>query len=56
MGSMLVNFRVGYDVEMIRPDRISVRDLVLTDFRSAESELSNYRWGALGQLRCQRSE
>jgi len=27
-----------------------------TDFRSAESELSNYGNGALGQLRCQRSE
>jgi hypothetical protein len=53
---MLVNFRVGYDVEMIRADRISVRDFGLTDSRSADPERSNHRWGALGQLRCARNE
>ena len=53
---MLVNFRVECDVEMLLGDRIFVGDFGLTDFRSAESKLSNYRKGTLGQLPCQRSE
>jgi hypothetical protein len=53
---MRVNFRVECDVEMLLVDRIFVRDFGLTDFRSAESELLNYRQEALGQLPCQRSK
>ena len=47
---MLVNVRVECDVEMLLGDRISVRDFGLTDFHSAEPELSNYRKGGSGTI------